>query len=91
MFKELDPLEVTLTEIPFFEGTASTEVPMSLDPHALTSIASSLEDITNRLAHITKGMSADDDDAIIELNEVQRQLTTASRRLEKVVHRQRSR
>ncbi len=64
---------------------------MSLDPHALTSIASSLEDITNRLAHITKGMSADDDDAIIELNEVQRQLTTASRRLEKVVHRQRSR
>ncbi len=64
---------------------------MTLDSHALTSIASSLEDITSRLAVITKGLSPDDDDAIIELGEVQRQLTTAGRRLDKVVHRQRTR
>lgn len=62
---------------------------MTFDSHALSSIASSLDDITRRIADITSEMVTDDDEALIELAEVERQLTTAGRRLDKIVHRQR--
>ena len=55
---------------------------MPVDVSALGSIQSSLEEVLERLGDQTRGLD-DDDEIGSELREVQRQLATASRRLEK--------
>lgn len=59
---------------------------MSLDQNALSSLSASLADLTNRLGEVARA-AGEDDDAVIDVLEVQRQLQTASRRLEKVLRR----
>lgn len=60
--------------------------PMPLDSTALSSLSASLEDLTNRLGQLA-GAGGDDDEDRNELLEVERQLQTAGRRLEKIVRR----
>ncbi len=56
---------------------------MAVDYHLLSSISATLEDVVRRLGEVAR--SADDDnDPVIDLIEVERQLTTASRRLAKI-------
>ncbi|MDH4279908.1 MAG: hypothetical protein OEW83_17700 [Acidimicrobiia bacterium] len=56
---------------------------MAIDYHLLSSLSSTLEDVVRRLGEVAR--SADDDnDPVIDLLEVERQLTTASRRLAKI-------
>lgn len=56
---------------------------MAIDYHLLSSLSSTLEDVVRRLGEVAR--SADDDnDPVIDLMEVERQLTTASRRLAKI-------
>ncbi len=62
---------------------------MSVDVSALGSIQSSLDEVLERLGEQTYGLG-DDDEIGSELREVQRQLATASRRLEKAQRRARS-
>ena len=57
---------------------------MPLDSHALGSIAASLQELTERIGHLTSG-SSDDDEALVEVREVERQLQTAGRRLTKIL------
>lgn len=59
---------------------------MALDKNALSSLSASLDDLTTRLGEVARS-AGEDEDALIEVLEVERQLTTARRRLEKIVHR----
>lgn len=63
---------------------------MTIDKTALSSLAASLDELTRRLAELSSTAEEDDDDRS-ELNEIERQLQTAGRRLDKVVHRSRRR
>ena len=59
---------------------------MALDGSALGSIAFTLDEIVDRINQLA-GAADPDDDALIELREVERQLQTSSRRLTKIVRR----
>ena len=59
---------------------------MPLDSTALSSLSASLHDLTNRLGQLASVGGEDEDDRN-ELLEVERQLQTAWRRLEKIVLR----
>ena len=59
---------------------------MSLDKNALSSLSASLADLTNRIGDVARDAS-EDEDALIDVLEVERQLQTATRRLEKIVRR----
>ena len=55
---------------------------MAIDYHVLSSLSATLEDVVRRIGEVAR--SADDNDPVIDLLEVERQLTTASRRLAKI-------
>ena len=57
-----------------------------LDANALGSISSTLDDLIDRIGQLADGADADDD-ALVELREVERQLDTSARRLTKIVQR----
>lgn len=59
---------------------------MTLDRNALSSLSASLGDLTTRLGEVAR-QAGEDEDSVMEVLEVERQLSTAGRRLEKVVHR----
>jgi len=59
---------------------------MTLDRNALSSLSASLGDLTSRLGEVARE-AGEDEDAVMEVLEVERQLSTAGRRLEKIVHR----
>ena len=59
---------------------------MPIDHTALSSLSSSLDDLTRRLGGLARDGDEDDDDRG-ELLEVERQLQTAGRRLEKILRR----
>jgi uncharacterized protein YgfB (UPF0149 family) len=59
---------------------------MALDHTALSSLAATLGEVTDRLAAMAHGLHDDDDDRG-ELREIERQLQTVNRRLAKMVHR----
>lgn len=59
---------------------------MSLDKSTLSSLSASLSDLTSRLGDVAREAGSDDE-ALIELLEVERQLQTAGRRLEKILRR----
>ncbi|MEM7272924.1 MAG: hypothetical protein AAF547_07605 [Actinomycetota bacterium] len=59
---------------------------MPLDNNALSSLSASLDDLTARLGGVARDADVEDD-AVLEVLEVERQLQTAGRRLEKIVHR----
>ncbi len=59
---------------------------MPLDHTALSSLSASLEDLTQRLGAIAAQANDSDDDRN-EVLEVERQLQTAGRRLEKITRR----
>jgi hypothetical protein len=59
---------------------------VSIDFTALASLATSLEDLTRRIGDLAAA-GHDDDDERLDLLEVERQLQTTSRRLEKIVRR----
>lgn len=57
---------------------------MPIDSTALSSLSASLDDITRRIGQLAAEADEDDDDRG-ELIEVERQLETASRRLDKLL------
>ncbi|MEM8924708.1 MAG: hypothetical protein AAGD35_14490 [Actinomycetota bacterium] len=59
---------------------------MSLDASALGSISYTLDDLVRRIGEVADG-ATEDDEALGELREVERQLQTSVRRLNKVVRR----
>lgn len=59
---------------------------MPLDKTTLSSLSASLSDLTVRLGDVAREAGSDDE-ALIELLEVERQLETAGRRLEKILRR----
>lgn len=59
---------------------------MSLDVSALSSISASLDDLTERISQLI-AEATEDEDALVELREIERQLQTSTRRLTKVVRR----
>lgn len=59
---------------------------MPLDKSTLSSLSASLSDLTVRLGDVAREAGSDDE-ALIELLEVERQLETAGRRLEKILRR----
>jgi len=59
---------------------------MPLDSTALSSLSASLDDLTSRLRNLADTGDEEDEDRG-ELLEVERQLRTAARRLEKIVRR----
>ncbi len=59
---------------------------MKIDVSALGSITLSLEELIDRLQQITRNVH-EDDEVGAELREVERQLQTASRRLDKAMRR----
>jgi len=59
---------------------------MPLDKNALSSLSASLDDLTVRLGEVARE-AGEDDDALIEVLEVERQLQTAVRRLTKILRR----
>ncbi len=59
---------------------------MPLDQNALSSLSASLDDLTTRLGEVAR-QAGDDDDALIDVLEVERQLQTAGRRLTKILRR----
>ncbi len=59
---------------------------MGLDANALGSISSSLDDLVRRIGDLATD-AQDDDDALSELREVERQLQTSARRLTKIARR----
>ncbi len=59
---------------------------MPIDQNALSSLSASLDDLTARIGDVARAAEGEDD-ALIELLEVERQLQTAGRRLEKIVRR----
>lgn len=61
---------------------------MAIDYHLLSSLSATLDDLVARIGELAR-TADDDDDGAIDLQEVERQLTTASRRLTKVARSQR--
>ena len=59
---------------------------MALDGNALSSISATLDELVERIGHLAEKADSDDD-ALIELREVERQLQTSARRLMKIVRR----
>jgi hypothetical protein len=59
---------------------------MPLESTVLSSLSASLDDLTRRLGDLARDSDEDDDDRT-ELLEVERQLQTAGRRLEKILRR----
>lgn len=59
---------------------------MALDGNALGSISYSLDDLIERIGELADRAN-DEDEALIELREVERQLHTSARRLTKIVRR----
>lgn len=59
---------------------------MPIDHTALNSLSSSLDGLTSRLGELARDSDEDDDDRG-DLLEVERQLQTAGRRLEKILRR----
>ncbi len=59
---------------------------MPLDKNTLGSLSASLGDVTNRIGEVARSAGSDDE-ALTELLEVERQLETAGRRLEKILRR----
>ncbi|MGB5755373.1 MAG: hypothetical protein WBM50_00540 [Acidimicrobiales bacterium] len=59
---------------------------MSLDKNALSSLSATLADLTVRLGDVAREADGDDD-TLIDVLEVERQLQTAGRRLEKILLR----
>jgi hypothetical protein len=59
---------------------------MPLDSTALSSLSASLDELTSRLRNLAEAGEEEDEDRG-ELLEVERQLRTAARRLEKIVRR----
>jgi vacuolar-type H+-ATPase subunit D/Vma8 len=59
---------------------------MPLDKNTLSSLSASLDDVTSRIGEVARAAGSDDE-ALIELLEVERQLQTAGRRLEKILRR----
>lgn len=59
---------------------------MALDKHALSSLSASLDELINRIGEVAREADSEDE-AMVDVLEVERQLTTAGRRLEKIVHR----
>ncbi len=57
---------------------------MSVDYSELSSLSSMLEETTNRIGEIAKS-GDEEDEAILSLYEIERQLQTASRRLAKLL------
>ncbi len=56
---------------------------MPLDKNALSSLSASLTDLTTRLGDVAREADGDED-TLIDVLEVERQLQTAGRRLEKI-------
>ncbi len=56
---------------------------MAIDYYLLSSLSATLEDVVRRLGEVAR-TADDDNDPVIDLLEVERQLTTASRRLAKI-------
>jgi len=61
-------------------------LPMALDGNVLSSLSATLDDLIERLGELGDA-SSEDDEALVELREVERQLQTSSRRLAKIVRR----
>ncbi len=61
---------------------------MAIDHSALSSLSTSLDDLTHRIGALADRADADEPGAV-ELLEVERQLLTASRRLQKLVRQRR--
>lgn len=59
---------------------------MPLDKNALSSLSASLADLTNRIGDVARAAGGDED-ALLDVLEVERQLQTAGRRLEKILRR----
>ncbi|MEM9561235.1 MAG: hypothetical protein AAGA93_01370 [Actinomycetota bacterium] len=59
---------------------------MPIDATALSSLSATLDDLTSRLGQLA-AQADEDDDERGELLEVERQLLTANRRLEKLLRR----
>ena len=59
---------------------------MPLDKNTLGSLSATLSDLTSRIGEVARSAGSDDE-ALIELLEVERQLETAGRRLEKILRR----
>jgi hypothetical protein len=59
---------------------------LALDDSALGSISATLDELVDRIGTLADGAGADDE-ALVELREVERQLQTAGRRLAKIVRR----
>lgn len=59
---------------------------MALDGNALGSISYSLDDLIERIGQLAD-IADSEDEALIELREVERQLQTSARRLSKIVRR----
>lgn len=59
---------------------------MALDGNALGSISYSLDDLIERIGQLAD-VADSEDEALIELREVERQLQTSARRLSKIVRR----
>ncbi|MDH3681717.1 MAG: hypothetical protein OEV40_17410 [Acidimicrobiia bacterium] len=59
---------------------------MTLDVNALDSISATLSELTDRITQLLQA-SDDDEDALAELREVERQLQASTRRLAKIVRR----
>jgi hypothetical protein len=62
---------------------------MEPDSAELSSVATSLEDLSSRLAHLAEGyLEIGDDTAAADLFEVERALQMGQRRLEQLIRRQ---
>ncbi len=60
--------------------------PLALDGSALGSISATLDELVDRIGRLAADADAEDE-ALVELREVERQLQTAGRRLTKIVRR----
>ncbi len=65
-----------------------TEDDVAIDYHLLSSLSATLDDVVSRIGELSR-TADEDDEAAIDLQEIERQLTTASRRLTKVIRRKR--
>ena len=59
---------------------------MGLDVNALDSMSATLHELTDRISHLLADTN-EEDDAVAELREVERQLQSSTRRLTKIVRR----
>lgn len=64
----------------------STGARMGIDINALDSMSSTLQELTDRISHLLVETN-EEDDAVAELREVERQLQSSTRRLSKIVRR----